>query len=153
VIDSNDWLASIDLDAVKSAPRAKGSGSGSGSGSGRKKTRRIVYGEPSRLAPPFPKGRGPDQQRPVTAVAGKFIPTDDLCPTQFTYDEAIAVISLVSASDLSDKLRLLAVLRAAVAPHEFALAAEAHRISEAAKLAELNKTLNLAFGLIKLEAE
>jgi hypothetical protein len=147
--DSNDWLASIDLDAVKpvSTPRAK---------TAKKYVRRIVYGEPQRLAPVIPswaRGRGPDTQRAVTAVAGQFIQTDDLCPVQFTYDEAIQILSLVTTSNLDNKSRLLAVLKAAVAPHEFALAAEAHRISEAAKLQELNKSLNLAFGLIKLEDE
>jgi hypothetical protein len=150
VNDSNDWLASIDLAAVKpTGPRREAKP--------KKPRRRIIYGEPSRLAPRIPswaQGRGPDTQRAVTAVAGKFVNTDDLCPASFTYDEAMDVMTLINISEhIENKARLLAVLRAAVAPYEFRQAAEEHRLAEAAKLAELNKTLNQAFGLIKLENE
>lgn len=145
--DSNDWLASIDLDAVRpTGPRR--------TATVKKPRRRIVYGEPSRLAPTLPKGRGPDQQRTVTPVAGQFIPTDEICPTQFTYDEAMAALTIIAAAGTSKQhIRLVSVLKAAIAPHEFKRAAESHRANEAAKMQELTKLVHKAVSLIPLEDE
>ena len=158
--DSNDWLASIDLDAVKSAPRVRTREKESGKL--KKRRRRIIYGEPGRLAPVIPawaQGRGPDQQRAVTEVAGQFVETSELCTAQFTYQEALEVMHIIKSTtsesflDSDSQPRLLAVLKAAIAPYEFRQAAEEHRLAEAEKAKALNKLLNEAFGLIKLEDE
>lgn len=152
--DSNDWLASIDLDAVKpTGPRQ--------TTKSKKPRRRIVYGEPARLAPTIPSwavARGPDQQRAVTEVAGKFIPTDELCPAQFIYQEVLALMTFIESAGMDSRqpaisARLLAVLHAAITPYEFKRAAESHRASEAAQLQELTKLIHNTIKLIPLEDE